>query len=213
MLLPDAASLWACRNFQQPVHHWHPTGSNHRAVFSLLIVNGLRMEKKRLGLYSRTSRGGILRKNVERQFAVHSGRASVIRRELSGLGEEGDPQTIAAGIGRHCSVLAVGAVVGAAAGEDDALDGRFADEAGFSEALIDAMLELEEAADSVRRRRNRRQRNRRAGWRFRGLRAGRGGGARVHFESGVQPVGEAECRRGRDPRRRRCCRCRRGGSG
>ena len=46
-------------------------------------------------------------------------------------------------------MLAVGAVVGAAAGEDDALDGRFADEAGFSEALIDAVLELEEAADAV----------------------------------------------------------------
>jgi len=92
MLLPDAASLWACRNFQQPVHHWHPTVSNHRAVSSFLIINRLRREKRRLGLDSRTSRGGVLRKNVERQFTVHSSQ-SLARRE-------GDPQTYCAGIGR-----------------------------------------------------------------------------------------------------------------
>jgi len=46
-------------------------------------------------------------------------------------------------------VLAVGAVVGAATGENYALNGRFTDEAGLSEALIDAMLELEEATDTV----------------------------------------------------------------
>ncbi len=39
--------------------------------------------------------------------------------------------------------------MGAATGENDALNGRFADEAGFSEALIDPVLELEEATDTV----------------------------------------------------------------
>jgi len=45
-------------------------------------------------------------------------------------------------------VLAMGAVVGAAAGEGDSLDGSFADEAGFAGALVDAVFELEEAADA-----------------------------------------------------------------
>ena len=43
-------------------------------------------------------------------------------------------------------MLAVGAVVGAAAGNDDALDGCFAGETGLTGALIDAVLELEKAA-------------------------------------------------------------------
>ena len=43
------------------------------------------------------------------------------------------------------SLLALGAVVAAAAGDDDAFNGSFADEAGFSFATVDAMFELEEA--------------------------------------------------------------------
>jgi hypothetical protein len=45
--------------------------------------------------------------------------------------------------------LAVGAEVGAAAGEGDALDGGSADEAGLAGALVDLVAELEEAADAV----------------------------------------------------------------
>jgi len=56
------------------------------------------------------------------------------------------------------SGLAVGAVVGAAASDSDALDGCFAGEAGLAGALVDAVLELEKAAhafgiDVVRDRR------------------------------------------------------------
>lgn len=44
------------------------------------------------------------------------------------------------------SVLAMGAVVGAAAGDRDALDGCFAGEAGLAGALVDTVFELEKAA-------------------------------------------------------------------
>ena len=46
-------------------------------------------------------------------------------------------------------MLAMGAEVGAAAGDHDFPDGSFADEAGLAGALVDAMLELEESANSV----------------------------------------------------------------
>jgi hypothetical protein len=45
--------------------------------------------------------------------------------------------------------LAFGAVVAAAAGDDDAFDGSFADEAGFAFATVDAVLELEESFFAV----------------------------------------------------------------
>ena len=45
--------------------------------------------------------------------------------------------------------LAGGAVVGAAAGEDDALDRRGADAAWFAGAGVDVVVELEEAGNSV----------------------------------------------------------------
>ena len=47
------------------------------------------------------------------------------------------------------SVLAMGAVVGAAAGDSDALDGCFAGEAGLAGALVDTVFELEKAAHPV----------------------------------------------------------------
>jgi hypothetical protein len=47
------------------------------------------------------------------------------------------------------SLLAFWAEVGAAAGDGDFLDGRFADEAGLAGAPVDLVLELEEAAHAV----------------------------------------------------------------
>ena len=43
----------------------------------------------------------------------------------------------------------MGAEVGGAAGEGDALDGGSADEAGLASALVDLVAELEEAADAI----------------------------------------------------------------
>ena len=43
-------------------------------------------------------------------------------------------------------VLTVGTIMGAAAGDCDALDGCFAGEAGLAGALVDVVLELEKAA-------------------------------------------------------------------
>ena len=45
--------------------------------------------------------------------------------------------------------MAFWAVMGAAAGEDNALDGGFADEAGFGGALVDAVFQLKETADTA----------------------------------------------------------------
>src|SRR5579862_3307739 len=47
-------------------------------------------------------------------------------------------------------LLALWAVVTAAAGDDDALDGSFADQAPFPFAAVDAMLELEESFFAIR---------------------------------------------------------------
>jgi hypothetical protein len=49
----------------------------------------------------------------------------------------------------NCSLLALRAVVAAAAGDYDAFDGSFADEAGFPFASVDAVLELEESFFAV----------------------------------------------------------------
>ena len=46
-------------------------------------------------------------------------------------------------------LLAFGAVVGAAAADHDAFDGRTADAAGLAGARVDVVTELEEAGDSV----------------------------------------------------------------
>lgn len=45
--------------------------------------------------------------------------------------------------------LAVGAEMGAASAEDDAADGRSADETGLALASVDAMLDLEETGLAV----------------------------------------------------------------
>jgi hypothetical protein len=47
------------------------------------------------------------------------------------------------------SLLTLGAVVAAAAGDYDSLDWRFADDAGFGLAAVDAVLELEESFFAV----------------------------------------------------------------
>src|SRR6185437_10016478 len=47
------------------------------------------------------------------------------------------------------SFLAVGAEVGAASGEGDALDWGSADAAGFAGAHVDIVMELEEAGDAI----------------------------------------------------------------
>ena len=46
------------------------------------------------------------------------------------------------------SVLAMGTVVGAAAGDGDALNGCFADKTGLAGALVDTVFELEKTADA-----------------------------------------------------------------
>ena len=46
-------------------------------------------------------------------------------------------------------MLAMGAVVGAPSGEEDAADGGSADQAGLAGSHVDAVLELEEAGDTV----------------------------------------------------------------
>ncbi len=47
------------------------------------------------------------------------------------------------------SLLALGAVVAAAAGDDDPFDGGFAGQTGVAFAAVDAMLELEESFVAV----------------------------------------------------------------
>jgi hypothetical protein len=46
-------------------------------------------------------------------------------------------------------LLAFRAVVAAAAGDDDSLDGSFANQAGLAFAAVDAMLELEESLFAI----------------------------------------------------------------
>ena len=60
--------------------------------------------------------------------------------------------------------LAFRAKMRAAASHQDALDGSTALPARLAGALVNAVLELKEAAYAVRRRRNRKPTTRRAGW-------------------------------------------------
>src|ERR1700733_284139 len=65
--------------------------------------------------------------------------------EKSGMGKK----IIRSAAGRIHSLLALGTVVAAAAGDHDAFDGCLADEAGLALAAVDTVLQLEEALCAV----------------------------------------------------------------